>query len=236
MFDIHCHVLPGVDDGARDFEDSLRILKWLERQGVRGAIATPHYINETEYTSTRKNNVKLVKELRVRAEEAGIKVKIFLGNEIYIDENIAELIEAGKISTMAGSRYILVELPLNGEFSNYEDYLIELTEKGFKVILAHPERYAIVQEDFEIARNLKAKGILLQCNLMSLLGRYGKEAEKTVRRLAREKMVFTFASDTHRAGRAEYLTKARKKMKRYYDEREITRLLMTNPQKILVKE
>ena len=147
MIDIHTHILPGVDDGAENFYESIEIVKYLARQGVTDIIATPHYVNETEYTSERAENLRLFDALKRELAAAGVKTRIFLGNEIYIDPEILELIKTEKISSLAESKYLLVELPLSGNFPNYEDYFNDLILRGYKVILAHPERYETVQKN-----------------------------------------------------------------------------------------
>lgn len=233
MIDIHAHILPGVDDGARDFEESVAVVRWLAHQGVTDVVATPHYIDETEYVSPRKANLKLLEELKDKLKENGVEVGVYLGNEIYINNEIGRLIEAGKISTLAESNYLLVELPLNGEFPNWEEYLRELVYNGYKVVLAHPERYEIVQENYDKVMDICAMGVLLQCNLKSVLGAYGKKAEKVVKRLAKDKMPFAFAGDTHRVGRKNYLTLAQNKLRKYYSEEELKRVLEANLRKII---
>lgn len=235
MIDIHSHILPGVDDGARNFEDSVQIVRWLASQGVTDVIATPHYVNETEYVSPRARNLQLLEGLRDRLVDEGIDVKIYLGNEIYIDRDIAKLIRAGEMSTLADSEYLLVELPLNDEYPDWEDILMDLMDRGYRVVLAHPERYAIVQEDYEIVKRLYDAGILLQCNLASLVGRYGRRAQKVIRKLAKDKMIWALGSDVHRRGRSDYLVLAQKKLAKYYDARALNRLLTVNPGKILLE-
>lgn len=233
MIDIHSHILPGVDDGARDFDSAIAAVKWLVRQGVTDIIATPHYVVESEYVSPVSANSKLLDELQGRLDKEGVLVNLYLGNEIYINEKIAELVAAGEITGLASSRYLLVELPLSGEYMNYEGYLQELINAGFIVVLAHPERYESFQDDYQLVRNLDEIGVMFQCNLRSFLGFYGVEAERLVHKLAREKMIFVLASDTHRAGREEYLVQARGKLSRFYNEREISQLLEVNPRRIL---
>ena len=235
MIDIHSHILPGVDDGARTFEDSVRIVKWLAMQGVTDVIATPHYVNETEYVSLRAQNLSLLIKLMKELKSENIGVNLYLGNEIYIDRNVAELLRLRKISTLADSKYLLVELPLNDEYPDWEDILMDLMARGYRVVLAHPERYAIVQKDYEIIKRLHDAGILLQCNLASLVGRYGKSAQKIIRKLAKDKMIFAFGSDVHRCGRSDYLVLAQKKLNRYYNKRELNQLLVVNPSRILIK-
>lgn len=235
MIDIHAHILPGVDDGAETYEDGVGIVKSLVAGGVTDVIATPHYINETNYMSPRSENRKLMGELKKRLKKEGIEVNLYLGNEIYIDKNILNLIKNRKIAPLAGSKYLLVELPLNDEFDGYEDVFLELMENDYKVILAHPERYVIVQEDFEIARRLHDEGVLLQCNLASITGKYGHGAKKVLQRLAKEKMIFAFGSDMHRPGRNAFWELAMKKLGKYYNERELSQVLSINPKRILVK-
>ena len=236
MIDIHSHILPGIDDGAGTLNDSVKIVRELAKYGIDNIIATPHYVNETNFMSPRVQNAQLLMDLRQRLITEGIETKIFLGNEIYIDQNILDLLKRGKITTLANSRYLLVELPLNDEFPNYEDILRDLIDSDYKVILAHPERYTIVQKDYEVAKNLSKMGILFQCNMGSMTGKYGKSAKKLAKRLAKDKMIFTFGSDVHHYGRSEYLLKAFKKLGKYYSRDEMKKLLVTNPAKILANK
>lgn len=233
MIDVHAHILPGVDDGARSLGESLVMAREMVSQGVEAVIATPHYINETNYTSTRAENLRLLFELREQLAAAGVPLKVFLGNEIYIDPAIWELGRAGEIAALASSRYLLVELPMSGEFPGFEDILLDLKLKGCQVILAHPERYAAVQKDFGIVERLSRDGVLLQCNLGSFNGRYGRRAEKVARELAARKMIFALGSDMHRPGRGDEISRARERLREFYDEDELEQILTINPLKIL---
>ena len=233
IFDIHTHILLGIDDGAKTLTDSVEIVRWLVGQGVTDIIATPHFVNESEYTSPREHNLKLLDELRDALKKAQINVNLYLGNEIYIDEDILRLYEKGLVSTLADSKYLLVELPLDTEFPNYDGYLRDLVEAGYQVILAHPERYQIVKKDFGVLKDLAKMGVLFQCNWGSLMGKYGKEAEKIVKMLAKRKMIFALGSDSHHPGRSDYLTIVRGKLGSYYNEREISQILRINPEKIV---
>ena len=153
MIDIHSHVLPGIDDGAGTFDDSIEILSDLSSNGVTDVIATPHYVKESQYTSPVESNMALLDELVERLKEEDISINVYLGNEIYIDEDIKGLIDTGQVFPLNGGEYLLVEFPLNDEFPNYEDYLSSLLMDGYKVVLAHQERYLIAQEDYsEIGR------------------------------------------------------------------------------------
>ena len=234
MIDIHSHILPGVDDGAKTFTDSVDMIRDLMSMGVTDIIATPHYISETRFISPRRKNRILIEELKRFLFDEKIPVNLYLGNEIYIDANIDYLIKRGEIATMAGSKYLLVELPLNEVFSNYQDILMELMNDGYKVILAHPERYSIVQNDYDIVEELDKIGVLFQCNLWSILGKYGTGAKKTIKKMAKNGMIFALGSDIHYAGNSEKQYKlAYKKLLKYYDKNELNKILVNNPRKII---
>ena len=130
MIDIHSHILPGVDDGARTLTDSVEIIRELAASGVTDIVATPHFVVETNYTAPKKTNTAILKKLREVLVDEGVDVRIFLGNEIYIDPSIENLIREGALSTMAGGKYILVELPIDIEYSNYYDILFGLIERS----------------------------------------------------------------------------------------------------------
>lgn len=233
MIDIHSHILPGIDDGSRNFVESVEMVRELASLGVTDIIATPHYVDKSAYVSAKYDNSRLLQELKKYLKEEGVDVRVFLGNEIFIDEDIMGLIKNRKITTMADSKYLLVELPLNDEFSNYEDYLQDLMDNGYNVLLAHPERYSILKEDYEKAVELYKMGVLFQCNLGSITGKYGNDAKKLVKKFAKDKMIFAFGNDAHRPGRCGYIGVALKKLSRYYGEAELKKVLVTNPGKIL---
>lgn len=233
MIDIHSHIIPGVDDGAETLVDSVDVVRELVAQGVTDIVATPHFVDGSVYVSPKEKNKELFGELVETLKAREIDVNIYLGNEIYITERIDQLIKSGVVSTLADSKYVLVELPLNGEYTNYEDILESLGFFGYQVILAHPERYGIFQEDYSKLMNLCEMGILLQCNIGSVIGKYGKDVKRQVKRLMKEKMVFCFGSDMHHARGKNEIVRAMKKMRKYYNDSELERVLVRNPRNIL---
>lgn len=233
MIDIHSHILPGIDDGAETIVDSVDLAKELLAQGVTDIIATPHYVDGSVYESPKEKNEELLKELKQVLTERNIEVNLYLGNEIYINNKIDELVKSGTISPLAGSEYLLVELPLNGEFPNYEDILESLDYFGYKVILAHPERYGIFQEEYERVERLHEMGVLFQCNIGSMVGKYGRDVKKQVKRIIKDGFVFCFGSDIHHARGKMEVDEAKKKLAKYYDEADLEKVLVKNPRKIL---
>lgn len=233
MIDLHSHILPGVDDGARSLDESVEIVRRLANFGVTDIVATPHFVNETAFMVPAAKNYEILKQLGAKLAEEGIRVNLYLGNEIYIDENIAKFLREGKILPLAGGQYLLVELPLSGKFLNYKDILLDLMQMGYKVILAHPERYATIQKNLMVAYELAQMGILFQGDLGSLVGRYGKKAQRTIRQLIKMNTIFAFGSDSHRPPRTEYLLSIQKALAKHYNERELSQVLTINPQSVL---
>ena len=233
MIDIHSHVLPGIDDGSKNITMSLDILKGLEEQGVTDLICTPHYIAETSQISPRNKNLELLEKLQKSAEKKGLKIKLYLGNEIYIDKNIPKLLRLKKISPLGKSKYLLVELPMSGEFEQYEDILLNLIQKKWKVILAHPERYHSFQKNYSKLTELHNQGILLQCNLGSFIGQYGKHAKKTAQKIAKDKLIYCVGTDIHHTRDYTEIAKAQKKLRKYYEFYELDAILVQNPLKIV---
>ena len=231
MIDIHSHILPGIDDGSKSFDESLDILKGLAEQGITDIIATPHFIAETNQTSSHSKNQRLLLELANRAKD--ININIYLGNEIYIDREIAKYLRTRRISPLADSKYLLIELPMSGEFAGYEDIFKSLQESGWTIILAHPERYHTVQKDYQIVKNLAKQGILLQCNLGSFIGQYGKHALKTAKHLAKDQLIFCFGTDIHRKRDYAEISLAQQKISKFYTPEEINTLFIENPKKIV---
>lgn len=233
---MHSHILPGIDDGASTLDDSVALVRELVDGGVTEIVATPHYIDETIYVSPKKTNAELLKKLKTRLSKEGIKVKIRLGNEIYICPKILDLVKKGEIATVGGKKkasgYLLVELPMSGEYPGYEDIFLQLLRAGYKVVLAHPERYTAFQKDFALISRLCEMGVVLQCNLGSFLGQYGKSAMKTATRLAKSKMIWALGSDIHHPHGTSFVPDAVEKISRYYTDDELAEILVGNPGKM----
>ncbi|MBR2840101.1 hypothetical protein IKE82_02110 [Candidatus Saccharibacteria bacterium] len=233
MIDIHSHVLPGVDDGAETLADSVEILRELAAQGVTDVIATPHYVDETIYMSPRRENARLLDELRHELSREKVDVRLYLGNEIFIFGKISDLTKINRIASLNDSEYLLVELPMSGEYPNHEDVFRDLIREGYKIVLAHPERYTAAQEDFAMLERLFEMGVLLQCNTGSFIRQYGKHAEKTAVRLAKAGMIFALGSDVHHVRGREDITLTLKKLRKYYNSDELEQVLVGNPRKIV---
>ncbi|MBO6195182.1 MAG: hypothetical protein J6O56_02405 [Bacilli bacterium] len=234
MIDIHSHLIYGVDDGSKDIETSINILDSLSKNGVTDIILTPHYITDTNYVSSKTDNITKLYELKREVKKQGININLYLGNEIYIDPNILDFIKDNKMCSLNNSEYILVELPMSGNYPDYQDILQDLIRIGFKVILAHPERYGSFQKDFNKVLEMVDMGVLLQCNIDSILGNYGKDAKKTMKLILKNKLVSFVGTDIHSVKNDySYLEKAKNKFKKYLSDEEIDDIFVNNAKKII---
>lgn len=228
MIDIHNHCLPGVDDGSKSLEASLEILNGLKEQGFAAAILTPHYVNGTSWASPLVKNREIFEELKGQSP-----IDLYLGNEIYIDRNIFSLLERNLISPLADSHYLLIELPMSGEFDGYEDIFDELRLQGYQVILAHPERYHSSHSDFSILERLAEDGVLFQCNYGSFIGQYGKNSQKIAKKLAKNQLIFTLGTDIHHVRDYSEIQTSLSVLAKYYSSDELEELTTKNPELIL---
>lgn len=236
MIDIHSHIIPNVDDGARSVEETFNILKEAQEAGFTDVILTSHFL--LNYYETNAQELIFWKEkLQEVLKKQGTKINLHSGMEIYITNQMEELLENKKILTLANSRYMLIELPLatNVKYFDYVVYYLEA--KGIKPIIAHPERYKCVQKDPDIVEEYIEKGCLIQCNYGSIVNLYGREAEKTIKTLLKKNQVHFLGSDVHRENRTYLIIlDAIKKIRKIIGENKINELTTINPKKILQNE
>ena len=190
MKDIHNHLLYGIDDGSDSLDTSIHLLNDLKHRGVTDIVLTPHYIIGTDYNINNSSKMRILKELKKHTD-----IKLYLGNEVYIDNNIVEHIINGEISTINNSRYLLMELPLEEKLESTNQIIFRLRDRGIIPIIAHPERYHYLSiKDLE---KLIDQGCLLQGNITSLINKYGKNARKNLELLLKKHMIHVLGTDTH---------------------------------------
>lgn len=234
--DLHCHLLPGIDDGCKTIEDSIKILKQAEKDGVVEMILTPHYIENSQYNCNNKNKRELLEKLQEEAEKENIHIKLYLGNENYISEKFVELLLNREITTLNNTRYLLLEFPLNQTYQNSKQILYKLVTIGCVPILAHPERYRDFQKNPRLAEEYVRMGVLLQGNYKSLFDKYGKEARKTLEIFLKKKLISFLGSDAHHLDEFK-IEKARKKIKKLVrDEQYVEDLFINNFDKVVKDE
>ena len=198
MTDIHSHILFDVDDGSKSIEESITLLKKMKEIGFNNVMLTPHYIKDTEYSAENREKKIKFNQLKDALTKNNVAINIYLGNEIFINKDIYELIKTSQIHTLNNTRYVLIELPFHHEIVNLEDTIYELKVKGLIPIIAHPERYTYFQEDYSKVDALKDEGILFQANYASILGYYGKNSQKLLKYMLKNRYIDYLGTDVHR--------------------------------------
>lgn len=197
MIDFHTHIIPNIDDGSRSIEETFNLIKEAKEVGFEGIVLTSHYIENYYETDVPERDV-WVKAISDNISNKGIETNLYLANEIYMSENMMNLLIDGKASTINNSSYVLFEMPLNAEPTNLYDVIYTLQENKLIPVLAHPERYSFVQKEPELVYDLIEKGVLMQANYGSILGQYGQKAEMIVRKFFEANMIHFLGSDVHR--------------------------------------
>lgn len=232
MIDFHSHILPNIDDGSKSQEQSKAIIEEAIEAGFTKIISTSHYL-EDYYEVDEANREIMIRKLNEDCKD----IELYLGSEIYITDSIVQLLEDKKASTINNSRYVLFELPLNSKPFNAKEVVYKLIEKEYIPIIAHPERYSYVQDDIDFVNELAEMGAFFQANYGSIIGLYGRKAEKTVKKLLKDGLIHFLGSDVHRDNQIyPYMPKIFKKLSKIISEDEIEELTTINPQRVLDNE
>ncbi len=218
MIDVHSHILPSIDDGSNSIEESIEILRKAFSSGVTDIILTPHYIKDSTYNKKNTEKEILIQELREILKEKSLPVNLYLGNEVFIENDLLDLLNKEEIATLNHSKYILFELPLHNVYHGLEELVFSLVLKGYIPVLAHPERYRVFQKDPNKLVKLKEQGVLFQVNAGSFYGQYGKDAKKMVKLLWKHHMIDFLGSDIHHERDSSY-----KRMKKLFSKKDFQR-------------
>lgn len=202
--DIHSHVLPGIDDGAKSMEDSIALIKKFQEIGIHKIITTPHVMGEVWQNSSKVITSKLHKVKKRLQVEKISEFSIDAAAEYMLDQNFNELLEKKDLLTI-NQNEVLVEMSYLNPPSNLFDTLFSMQIAGFKPVLAHPERYIFYHMDKAKYTDLKRAGALFQLNLLSLTKYYGASVQKTALYLLEKKMYNYVGTDAHHLRHLENL-------------------------------
>lgn len=193
--DIHCHILPGLDDGARTMEETMAVLEEAKRQGISRMIVTPHY-HPGRYQVTAEQIHETLAEVQKEAARRQLGIRLYPGQECYYYSELTEQLNAGKVLTMAGSRFVLVEFEPGCPYSQLTMGLQELQQNGYTPILAHFERYRCLRDTGRL-EELKKRGIFLQMNMDQLLENDHLFRKNIWRQIITDGFVDYLGSDCH---------------------------------------
>lgn len=237
MKDLHSHILMGIDDGSKNIETSIKILKKAEKDNITDIMLTPHYIKESIYNANNKEKKNILTKLQNELKKEKININLYLGNEVYADNNILKLIDDNEIMTLNNSRYILIEFPLRDRMQNDKDIIFKLITHNYIPIIAHPERYSYIQDNPSKIEEYLELGALLQGNYQSLFNKYGKQAKKTLKILIKNKQISFLGSDIHKEKDEYNIKKLEKKLlKLTKNQQEVDNLMYKNFDKVIKNE
>jgi len=193
--DLHSHLIPGIDDGSRSMQESLTLLRGLEKLGYKKLITTPHIMADA-YKNTPKIIKEGLAELCYAATKEGIEVKITAAAEYYLDDGFVTLLNGEEVMTIK-DKYLLFETSYVSKPLGIEEMIFEITSAGYTPIMAHPERYRYIKDPLKEYGRFKELGVLFQVNLNSFGGYYGKPAKILADFLSRNGMIDFLGSDVH---------------------------------------
>lgn len=196
MIDIHSHLLPAIDDGAKDIDTTIEMINIYKSQGVDSVIATPHFY-PSYFDNTSDIIKKEIEKINTLLKEKNIDFTILPGSEVFAKRDTLKDLKDGKIQTLNDSRYILMEFDYR-RFPDFGfDLIYELNLLGYRVIVAHPERYYYVLKDITFLNKFIEEGCLLQINTSSLKGVFGRDVKKTAIRIIENGSFNFLATDAH---------------------------------------
>ena len=196
MYDLHAHILPGVDDGARTLEDALKMARAAVEHGTKVMVATPHRKDVIESFSVQQIQERLA-VLKGELDQNGVDLEILLGMETHLELELPEAFAEGLALPINGSRYALVELPFFGHPNYMEEVLFQLQLRGLTPVLAHPERIEVIQRNVDLLVGFVERGMLSQITAGSIVGHFGGRVKRFTHSLLRRGLVHVIASDTH---------------------------------------
>lgn len=224
LVDIHSHLLPGLDDGVQSFEESEEIILNFQRLGYKKLITTPHVMSDF-FRNTNEGILNKLSEMNAHLRQKGIDIVLEAAAEFYLDEALVARIETGSPLLTFGKNYFLFETNFMTEPLNLKDFIFMATTKGYKPILAHPERYVYLQSNFAKAEDLISRGVLFQLNISSLSGYYSKGAQATAQKLIDKGYVHFLGSDCHNLQHIQLLEETRRNK---YFQKAISLPLLNN--------
>ena len=194
--DIHSHLLPGLDDGVQTYDESEDIILHFQKIGYKKLITSPHVMSDT-YRNTSERILARLAKLQAYLKDQQVEIEIQAAAEYYLDENVFKMLEENKPMLTFGKNYLLFETNFLNEPFNLRDFIFLATTKGYRPILAHPERYAYLQGDIDRAKDLLDHGVLFQINISSITGHYSKVVQAAANKLIDRGWVHLLGSDCH---------------------------------------
>ena len=237
MVDIHCHILPGLDDGSTDMDESLAMAHIAAASGMEGIIATPHFRGEEQGLDLLPKLLSRYGHFCRALARTSIPITVYPGAEILCLPHTPRLARHKELPTLADTDYVLVEFPFDEPAEYMENILRQIGDCGYRLVLAHPERYSAIQRDPGMADHWRKLGCVMQVNKGSLLGAFGDRVQCTATALLEDGAVSLIASDAHGiARRTTDMRPLRQWLSRTCPDEVTAILLQENPKRLLQNE
>ena len=230
MIDIHNHLVPGVDDGSDSLETSRKLIERAIQDGITDILTTPHFIKGNKADIERQEMLGRFEQLKEDVKD--LKINLYLGNELYIDYQLDELLMEKRISSLNDSRFVLVEFPFTRYEDEYDEYLYNIS-LNYEIIIAHPERYEYVQKDLKFTDRWLENNYYLQVNQDSF---FASDRKKTVLKMVEEGLVSMVASDGHNLHRPVVLKDCYEFVRKKFSKDIADKLFEINPRHIINDE
>jgi len=229
MYDLHCHLLPGIDDGPRDLETALDMARMAVADGITTVACTPH-IYPGVYDNTAVGIRQAIARFEVDLAEHGIALTLVEGADVHLAPDLGSGIRAGRIPTLAGSRYLLLEPPHHAAPPRFDEVVFELMAQGIVPVVTHPERLAWVDSHFDMFVRLASRGAWMQVTAGALTGRFGPRPRNMAERFVGEGLCAILATDAHHPSRRPpLLMEAREVAARLVGKEEALRMVVMRP-------
>jgi protein-tyrosine phosphatase len=196
VIDVHCHILPAVDDGPKTLDESLEMARIAASDGIDTIICTPHY-GTLRRGDQPADIVERVRDFQAAVSGAGIPLTVLPGAELVLTKEIGSIADNGLLITLNNSKYVLVEIPFDHYPPGTDEALFQLQTRGYQPIFAHPERQRQIQQKPEVLGQLVDRGIFAQVTALSMNGGFGNHAKAAAETLTRRGLVHILSSDAH---------------------------------------
>ena len=197
IIDTHCHILPGVDDGAKNADETRRMLRMAFKDGIDEIIATPHFNCDMDASVLEKRMGAYLRTCKY-AKEMNPTARIYLGNELYYSEGVVDALDRGDALTLNQTKYVLVEFPVYSEFRYIRQAVQNLQYAGYLPVIAHIERYQGMKKEEQVAE-LAGMGACMQVNVSSVMGKAGWSTRWYLLKLMRHGLIHVLGTDAHGA-------------------------------------
>ncbi len=233
LIDLHCHILPGIDDGAVDLENSLEMARVAVAEGIRITACTPHMMPGV-YDNTGPRVREHIAVLQKALDEAEIALRLVPGADIHLQSDLSAKLKQGSLLALNDSRYFLFEPPHHTAPPRLEEAAFDVMAGGFQPVLTHPERLTWIETHYDTMRNLAHRGVWMQITCGSLTGRFGRRPRYWAERMVDEGLVHILATDAHNLrNRSPLMAEARDMVAQRLGEQAAIDMVLTRPIGIL---